>query len=197
MNSEAKLKILVVDDNRGRSAVVERALSEHGHAVMTIQNCDSGLSKQVAEIGPDVIIMDLESPSRDTLEQMRTISRDNPKPVVMFAEDNNSNSIREAIEAGVSAYVVDGLSDKRVKPLIDVAIARFKEYQSLRDELNQVKNSLEERKLVDRAKGILMKRKQCSEEEAYQLLRRSAMQSNQRIGEVARNLISSVELLGD
>ena len=169
-------------------------MSDHGHEVVTSTK-SSNLSSLVTEIAPDVIIIDLESPSRDTLEQMRTISRDNPKPVVMFSEDNNADSIKEAIEAGVSAYVVDGLTDKRVKSLVDVAIARFREYQALKDELTKVKNSLEDRKVIDRAKGILMKHKSCTEDEAYQLLRKSAMQTNQKIADVARNLIASIELL--
>ena len=173
---------MVVDENRGRSAILERALSDHGHEVVTSTK-SSNLSSLVKEIAPDVIIIDLESPSRDTLEQMRTSSRDNPKPVVMFTEDNNADSIKDAIEAGVSAYVVDGLTDKRVKSLVDVAIARFREYQALKDELTKVKNSLEDRKVIDRAKGILMKHKSCTEDEAYQLLRKSAMQTNQKIAD--------------
>ena len=196
MTTENNLKILVVDDNRGRSAILERALRDYGHEVITIFNSGSDLSSRVAALSPDVIIIDLESPGRDTLEQMRTISRDNPKPVVMFSEDNNADSIKDAIEAGVSAYVVDGLNDRRVKSLIDVAIARFREYQALKDELTQVKNSLEERKIIDRAKGILMQHKSCSEDDAYQLLRKSAMQTNQRIVDVAKSLIASIEMLG-
>lgn len=196
MASENTLKVLLVDENRGRSAILKRALEDSGYEVITTLYSGNALSHKVSELSPDVIIIDLESPDRDTLEQMRTISRDNPKPVVMFSDDNKPESIKEAIEAGVSAYVIDGLSDKRVKSLMDVAIARFREYQALKDELTQAKTSLEERKIIDRAKGILMKHKSCDEEEAYQLLRKSAMQSNQRLVEVARNLIASVELLG-
>ncbi|MET0106738.1 MAG: ANTAR domain-containing protein [Sedimenticola sp.] len=190
------MKVLLVDENRGRSAMLERALLDHGLEVIAILTSGEQLSNEVANLQPDVIIIDLESPSRDTLEQMRCISRDNPRPVVMFAEDNDSGNIKQAIEAGVSAYVVDGLNDKRIKPIMDVAIARFREYQALKDELTQVKNTLEERKVIDRAKGIIMKKKGCDEEEAYQLLRKSAMSSNQRVVDVARQLISSIELLG-
>jgi response regulator NasT len=195
MSSSHSLKVLVVDENRGRSAIVRQALEDAGHQVMTTINSGKALSNRVEALAPDVIIIDIESPDRDTLEQMRTISRDNPKPVVMFSDDNKPESIKQAIEAGVSAYVIDGLNDKRISSLMEVAIARFREYQALRDELTRVKNSLEERKLIDRAKGIIMKHKNCTEEEAYQLLRRSAMQSNQRLVEVSRNLIASVELL--
>ena len=196
MTLQNTLKVLLVDENRGRSAILKRALEDSGYEVISTLYSGNALSSKVSELSPDVIIIDLESPDRDTLEQMRTISRDNPKPVVMFSDDNKPESIKEAIEAGVSAYVIDGLSDKRVKSLMDVAIARFREYQALKDELTQAKNSLEERKIIDRAKGILMKHKSCDEEEAYQLLRKSAMQSNQRLVEVARNLIASIELLG-
>ena len=195
MSDTENLKILLVDDNRGRSAILEQALRDNGQHVIAILNSGENLSAQVTTLEPDVIIIDLESPDRDTLEQMRSISRDNPKPVVMFSEDKDAKSIKQAIAAGVSAYVVDGLSDSRIKPLMDVAIARFREYQALKDELTQVKSTLEERKTVDRAKGIIMKRKGCDEETAYQLLRKTAMSSNQRMVEVARNLIASVEML--
>lgn len=195
MASKNTLKVLLVDENRGRSAILKQALDDSEYEVITILYSGNALSRKVSELAPDIIIIDLESPDRDTLEQMRNISRDNPKPVVMFSDDNKPESIKKAIEAGVSAYVIDGLSDKRIKSLMDVAIARFREYQALKDELTQVKTSLEERKIIDKAKGILMKHKSCDENEAYQLLRKSAMQSNQRLVEVARNLIASVELL--
>ncbi|MEN8169177.1 MAG: ANTAR domain-containing protein [Pseudomonadota bacterium] len=195
MNSNQKLKVLLIDENRGHSALLEQVLNGADHEVIAILASGENISQQVAELQPDVVIVDLESPGRDTLEHLRCISRDNPKPVVMFADDSDSSSIDKAIEAGVSAYVVDGLSDNRIKPLMDVAIARFREYQALKDELARVKTTLEERKLIDRAKGIIMKRKGCGEEEAYQMLRKTAMSSNQRLAEVARNLITSLELL--
>ena len=195
MDQIEKLQVLVVDENRGRSDLLTQAIIDAGHDAVSMQNSGKVLSKMVSDLSPDVIIIDIESPDRDTLEQMRSISRENPKPVVMFSDDNKPESIKEAIEAGVSAYVIDGLNDKRIKSLMDVAIARFREYQALKDELNQVKNTLEERKVIDRAKGILMKHKNCSEDEAYQLLRKSAMQTNQRMIDVARNLIASVDLL--
>ena len=196
MSDNDSLKVLVVDENRGRSAILKQAIEDAGHQVVTTLNSGNVLSNKVMELSPDVIIIDLESPDRDTLEQMRSISRDNPKPVVMFSDDNKPESIKEAIESGVSAYVIDGLNDKRISSLMDVAIARFREYQALKDELTKAKNTLEERKLVDRAKGIIMKHKGCDEEQAYKLLRKSAMQNNQRMVEVARNLIASVDLLG-
>jgi response regulator NasT len=153
------------------------------------------LAHQVRLHQPDVIIVDLESPDRDTLEHMHSISRDQPRPIVMFAEDQDSDAIHKAIKAGVSAYIVDGLSSKRVKPVMEVAIARFREYQALRDELAKTKLTLEERKIIDRAKGLLMKRQGMDEEGAYQALRKIAMDRSQKLVEVARNVISVMELL--
>ncbi len=144
---------------------------------------------------PDVIIIDLDSPDRDTLEQMRTIHRDQPRPIVMFAEDDDSGTINQAIKAGVSAYIVDGLEGKRVKPVIEVAIARFREYQALREELATVKDSLEERKLIDRAKALLIKRQGMSEEQAHQALRKLAMDQGKKLGEAARNVIAIMDIL--
>jgi len=195
MTDSRKLQVLIVDENRGRSALLKQAIIDAGHAALSTINIGKMLGRKVAELSPDVIIIDIESPDRDTLEQMHSISRENPKPIVMFSDDNKPESIRKAIEAGVSAYVIDGMDDKRIKPLMDVAIARFREYQALKDELTEVKNSLEKRKIIERAKGILIKHKNCSEEEAYQLLRKTAMQSNQQMIEVARNLIASADLL--
>lgn len=195
-NTEACLKVLLVDENQGRSALLKRALLDAGHEVIAVLSGGENLSSKVSELHPDVIIIDLASPDRDTLEHMRSISRDNPKPVVMFADDSGDESIRQAIQAGVSAYVVDGLSDNRLSSLMQVAIARFREYQAMRDELERVKSSLEDRKIIDKAKGKIMEQTGCSEDDAYQRLRKSAMSSNQRLVDVARQLIQSLDLLG-
>ena len=188
------LRVLLVDANRGRSALLEQALSDAGYSVIAKINTGEDLAAQVREHEPDVIIVDLESPDRDTLEHMHTISRDRPRPIVMFAEDEDSNTIHKAIKAGVSAYIVDGLSSKRVKPVMDVAITRFREYQALRDELNRTKISLEERKLLDRAKAVLIKRQGLTEEEAYQAIRKLAMDRGLKLAEAARNVISVMDL---
>ncbi len=180
----------------GRAAILEQALTDAGYEVAERITTCHDLPAQVRRIEPDVIIIDLDSPDRDTLENMRIISRDQPKPVVMFAADDDAGTIHEAVRAGVSAYVVDGLAGHRVKPVMEVAIARFREYQALRSELEETRNTLAERKVVDKAKGIIMRQRGVSEGEAYQLLRRAAMDSNQRIAEVARNLIRAAELLG-
>ncbi len=151
--------------------------------------------RRVTEVMPDVIIVDMEAPDRDILENMRAISRHQPKPIVMFAESSDSDMIKAAVGAGVSAYVIDGLSDKRVKPIIEVAIARFREFNALRTELAQAKQDLAERKIVEKAKGILMKHKGLSEDQAYVALRKMAMDRNQRLGQVAQSVITVADLL--
>ena len=189
------LRVLLIDDDRGRSALLDQALSDAGYSVIAKIATGDDIARRVTEHQPDVIIVDLESPDRDTLEHMHTISRDQPRPIVMFAEDQDTSAIHKAIKAGVSAYIVDGLNSKRVKPVMEVAIARFREYQALRDELERTKVSLEERKLVDRAKALLIKQQQMSEEEAYQALRKLAMDRGQKLAEAAKNVIAVMDLL--
>ncbi|MBF0266771.1 MAG: ANTAR domain-containing protein, partial [Gammaproteobacteria bacterium] len=157
---------------------------------------DINLLSRVLALQPDIIIIDIELPDRDILENLRNIQVNAPKPMIMFSQDEDSNSIRQAIEAGISAYVVDDVSDKKLGPVLDAAIASFKQYQNLRDELDATKVELKQRKTIDKAKGILMKQRNISEEEAYQLLRKSAMNQNMKIADVANNLISAAELLG-
>jgi response regulator NasT len=143
-----------------------------------------------------VVIIDLDSPDRDTLENMAIVSRDNPRPIILFSAQDDSDTIQKAVRAGVSAYIVDGLSAKRVRPIIDVAIARFREFQAMRDELEHTRDKLSERKLVERAKGLLMKQRGFDEEEAYSALRKLAMERNQRLVQVAQNVIDIFEMLG-
>ncbi len=195
LTGQQGLRVLLIDENRGRAALLEQALSDAGYQVIARVITSDNLAHQVRQHQPDVIIVDLESPDRDTLEHMHSISRDQPRPIVMFAEDQERESIHKAIKAGVSAYIVDGLSANRVKPVMEVAIARFREYQALRDELTKTKITLEERKLIDRAKGLLMQRQGMDEEGAYQALRKIAMDRSQKLVEVARNVISVMELL--
>lgn len=195
-NSRQPLRVLLCDEDRGRAALLEQALADAGYSVIARLMDAENLSAEVAHHQPDVIIIDLDSPDRDTLEQMRSISRDQPRPIVMFAEDDDSGTINQAIKAGVSAYVVDGLSGKRVRPVMEVAIARFREYQALREELARTKNSLEERKLIEQAKGLLMRHRQMDENAAYQALRKLAMDQGKKLPEVARNVIAIMELLG-
>lgn len=189
------IRVMLIDENQARSALLEQALSDAGYTVAARIGTDENVFQRVKEVEPDVIIIDMEAPDRDILENMRAISRDQPKPIVMFAENSDSDMIKAAVRAGVSAYVIDGLSDKRVKPIIEVAIARFREFHALRTELAQAKQDLAERKIVEKAKGILMKHKGLSEDQAYVALRKMAMDRNQRLGEVASNVITVAELL--
>ncbi len=150
---------------------------------------------KVRETAPDVIIVDIESPSRDTIESMRQINAEQPRPIVMFVDQSDEGNIQRAMQAGVSAYIIDGLDPKRVKQILDVAIARFREFQALRDELKKTKETLADRKLVDRAKAILMRERGLTEEGAHAALQRLAMDRQQRLGEVAETLIAFAGVL--
>ncbi len=190
----APLRVMLVDDDLERRALVAGALAEAGLTVCAALGTAAGLVQAVAQHAPDVVIIDLESPDRDILESMRCLSRDNPHPVVMFASQSNADAIREAIEAGVSAYVVDGLSPGRVRSVVEVAVARFRQYATLQRELCEARTSLAQRKLIDRAKGILMERGRRSESDAYHALRKLAMDQNKTIAEIAQGVIDTAEL---
>ena len=186
---------MLIDQNRSRVAILEQALLDNGYEVVARTSLEDNLLQRISETKPDIIIVDMESPDRDTLESMRSISRDQPKPIVMFTERSDQISINEAVKAGVSAYVVDGMNPGRLNAIMEVAIARFREYQALRNELEETRSRLEDRKLIDKARGILMKHKNMSEDEAYNVLRKMAMDRNIRIGEAARNIITVIDLL--
>ncbi|MDT8386596.1 MAG: ANTAR domain-containing protein [Thiogranum sp.] len=190
-----KLRVMLVDERDERVELVRVPLQEAGHEIIARVHPDDDLLAKVQDLRPDVIIVDMNSPSRDTLEQMRCIHRDQPRPIVMFAENDDGNLIREAVKAGVSAYIVDGLAHKRVMPILEVAIARFNEFQTLRRELQETRISLAERKLIDRAKALLMEQRAWPEKQAYQALRKMAMDKNLRVGQVAEQLISVFELM--
>ncbi|HOB61298.1 MAG TPA: ANTAR domain-containing protein [Candidatus Competibacteraceae bacterium] len=190
-----KIEVMLIDANSGRSAILEQALSDAGYRI-TIRTTDTDrLLQQVQKAKPDVILIDIDLPDRDTLEQLREIGQDQPRPIIMFAERSDPETTAAALRAGVSAYVVSDLNPRRLQPIMDVAIARFREYQALRRELDETRNRLAERKVVEKAKGLLMAQRKLSEEEAYQTLRKLAMDRNQRIGEVARTVISLLEML--
>lgn len=192
-----KLHVTIVDEDSGRSIILERALKDAGYEIVDVLSSKDNLLLHIEKNQPDVIIVDLESPNRDSLESMRIVTQHNPKPIVMFTNDSDHSMIGEAINAGVSAYVVDGFSESRIKPIMDVAIARFREFHALRSELEKTKNTLEERKLVDKAKGIVMEQRQCSENEAYNILRKLSMENNKRISEVAEQIISITQALSN
>ncbi len=191
-----KLRVMVVDESAQREGLLIEALEKEGYEVVARVPSAANLFEEVLAVAPDIVIVDMESPDRDMLEQMRSLHDAHPKPVVMFADDGDSNMIRDAVRAGVSAYVVDGMSPERLKPILDVAVARFHEYQELKRELEQTRSSLNERKILDRAKGILMDKRGYSEREAYEALRKQAMNTNKRIVEIAQNIIEAAELLG-
>ncbi|BBL70380.1 ANTAR domain-containing response regulator [Methylogaea oryzae] len=189
------LKVMLVDRDAERSAVLEQTLKEAGHRIVAKLREGEDLAAQVQRHQPDIIIIDMEDPGRDTLEHMREIGRDQPKPIILFSDRRDSDYIQQAVQAGVSAYVVDGLARERIMPIVEVAVARFRELQALRDELVEAKTQLADRKAIDQAKGLLMQRKGLTEAQAYQLLRKTAMDRNARIGEVARLLLSLENVL--
>lgn len=189
------LTVMLVDDQPARAALLEQALLDHSYKVIARLSSADGLAEQVARLGPDVIIIDIESPDRDTLEHMASLHRDNPHPVVMFAEEGDTSAIERAMRAGVSAYVVDGLNPARVKTIVDVAVARFREFQALRRELEETRTQLADRKQIDRAKGLLMKQRGLDEQQAYNAMRKMAMDRGQRLAEVASNIIAVFDLL--
>lgn len=190
------LRVMLVDESSERAEMLRVALGRMGcQVVAQISNTDD-LLQQVGRTELDLIIIDTDSPDRDTLEHVCLISQDQPKPIVMFSHDDDSNKIRQAIRAGVSAYVVDGLKSERIKPIVDAAIARFEEFQALRREVDKAESKLAERKDIERAKGVLMTQRGWSEDEAYQALRKTAMDRGVRLVDVARQLINVAELLG-
>lgn len=195
-NKQEVMRVLVIDEDPARAAILEQALADAGGYAVTCLHDSSALYQRVRSIDPDVIIIDMDSPDRDTLESMRQLHLDQPRPVVMFTDEDDSGAIRRAVDAGVSAYVVDGLHARSVTPVLEVAVARFREFQAMQRELTKARNDLAERKLIDQAKGLIMRQRGIDEAEAYRLLRATAMERNRRIGEIAAELIEAAKLLG-
>lgn len=191
------LSILVIDDNKIRASIIEQGLHDAGHDKVIVVHQMEGLVRQISDINPDVIVIDLENPNRDQLEHMFQVSRAVRRPIAMFVDKSDSHSIEAAVDAGVSAYIVDGLKRERVKSILDMAISRFRAFSRLTEELEEVRSELADRKTIDRAKGILMKSKGLSEQEAYDLLRRTAMNQSRKIIDVAQSLVIASGLLGD
>ena len=195
MGVESSPRIAIVDESPIRAAILEEGLREAGYTeVARIGEMQSLLSRIYA-LDPDVIVIDLENPSRDILEQMFQVSRAVRRPIAMFVDQSDTASIQASVDAGVSAYIVDGLKKERLKPILDLCISRFNAFSRLQDELDRTKSALEERKVIDRAKGILMKLKGLNEEEAYVLLRSTAMREKKKIGEIAQSILTASELL--
>jgi two-component system, response regulator / RNA-binding antiterminator len=194
--TDAALRILIIDDNALRATVLEEGLREAGLVDVRVITDMRELLRKIVENDPDVIFIDLENPNRDVLEQMFQVSRTVRRPVAMFVDRSDTASIEAAIDAGVSAYIVDGLKKERVKSILDMTISRFNAYSRLREELSRTKQALEDRKIIDKAKGILMRNRNLSEEDAYALLRKTAMNENRRVADVAQGLVTAAKLLG-
>lgn len=194
--SDAALHILIIDADRARASIIEEGLRELNARVTVLADMNR-LLRRIVDIDPDVVVIDLENPNRDVLEHAFQISKVAKRPVAMFVDRTDQASIEAAIEAGVSAYVVDGLKKERVKSILDTAITRFRAVERLRRELEDAKNELADRKIIDRAKAILMKSRALSEDEAYALLRSTAMRQSRRIADVSQSLITAAEMLGD
>jgi two-component system, response regulator / RNA-binding antiterminator len=193
--AEQAPKIVIVDESPIRAAILEEGLREAGYgSVVRISEMQSLLARIYA-LDPDIIVIDLENPSRDILEQMFQVSRAVRRPIAMFVDQSDAASIQASVEAGVSAYIVDGLKKERIKPILDLCISRFNAFAKLQDELDRTKSALEDRKVIDRAKGILMKAKGLTEDEAYVLLRSTAMREKKKISEIAQSILTASEML--
>lgn len=193
--SEADIRILVIDDNRIRASVIEEGLREAGYSRVSIIADSRPSVRAIVDADPDVVFIDLENPNRDVLEHMFQVSRAISRPIAMFVDRSDRDMIEAAVDAGVSAYIVDGLKKERLKPILDTAISRFNAFSRMREELDRTKRALEERKVIDRAKGILMRLRNIGEEEAHALLRRTAMNENRRIADVAQSVLTAADLL--
>lgn len=190
------LRVMLIYESSGRGAILEQALHDAGHTVVARMTIDADPAVRLREVLPDVIVIDRKSPDRDLLERLSGLDRDRPRPVVLLAEHSDGETIDAAIRAGVSACVI-GEADvaRRLPSIMEVAIARFRERQALRRELEEARSRLAERKVIEKAKGLLMQRKGLTEEQAYRMLRKLAMDRNQRLAEVAGAVISVMELL--
>ncbi|MEO8756606.1 MAG: ANTAR domain-containing protein [Devosia sp.] len=189
------LSILIIDENHLRASIIEDGLREAGHEVVAVLDSLKEAARRITEISPDVVVIDLQNPGRDQLEHFFSLSRALKKPIAMFVDRSDKSEIEAAVEAGVSAYVVDGLKKERVKPILDMAISRFNAFSRLTRELEEARSALEDRKLIDQAKAILTKNRGLSESDAYALLRRTAMNQNRRIVDIAQSLVTAAVLL--
>jgi len=189
------LTILVIDENAIRASIIEEGLREAGYQRVTVIHEVQGVARTIETLQPDVIFIDLENPNRDMMEHLFQLTRTVGRPIAMFVDRSDTASIEAAVEAGVSAYVVDGLKKERVKPILDMAVSRFNAFSRLQRELADAKSALEERKVIERAKGILMKMRGLSEEQAFALLRQTAMNEKKKISEIAQSVVTAAGLL--
>jgi response regulator NasT len=192
---DALLKIVIVDESPIRAEILKAGLREAGVLQITHLEATTNLLARIYEIDPDVILIDLASPSRDMLEQMFQVSRIVKRPIAMFVDQSDTASIQASVDAGVSAYIVDGLKKERMKHILDLCISRFNAFSKLEGELDRARTALEDRKVIDRAKGILMRAKSLTEDQAYVLLRNTAMNEKKKIAEIAQSVITAAEIL--
>ena len=190
------MRIAIIDENPVRAAIMEDGLSEVGERDVFVISERNGMARAIETIDPDVILIDLGNPSRDMLEEYFAVSRAISRPIAMFVEQSDDDAIAAAIDAGVSAYIVDGLSQRRLKPILDLAVRRFQAFSRLQTELKEARDALSEREIVDKAKKILIRKRGLSEPGAHKLLRDHAMNSNKRIAEVAESIVTAEQLLG-
>ncbi len=192
---QADLTILIIDENAIRSSIIEEGLREAGHGKVVVINEMHGIARMIETLNPDVIVIDIENPNRDMMEHLFQLTRTISRPIAMFVDRSDTASIEAAVEAGVSAYIVDGLKKERVKPILDMAVSRFNAFSRLQRELADAKSALEERKVVERAKGILMKMRGLSEEDAFFLLRQTAMNEKKKMSDIAQSIVTAAALL--
>ena len=196
-SSDVPLRVLIIDDDPERIKLVEEGLAANAVVHTASRTHGRLLLDMISRIGPDVIIMDCNSPDRDTIESLRLVARSNPKPIVMFVEEEGGDRMEDAIDAGWSAYVIDGLMPRRVRPLIDTAIARFRHMDGLRSELQKTKDDLAARKVIERAKGLLMQHHGMTEDQAFSSMRKMSQQQGKPIKDVASNVITILEMLAN
>lgn len=189
------LKIMIVDANPVRAAIIDEGLREAGFTDLVRIGATHGLVAAIEAHDPDVVVIDLEDPSRDALADMFLVSRHVRRPITMFVDQSDAASIEAAVEAGVSAYIVDGLKKERVKSILDMTVSRFNAFDHLRRELQRARDELADRKMIERAKGILMKQKSIEEAEAYRLMRSAAMNGKMKLADVARSIVTAADLL--
>lgn len=190
------MKIAVIDDSAARAAVIEEGLREAGLTDISVLIEWRGIVAALERLAPDVVLINLENPNRDMLEESFALSRAVARPIAMFVDQSDNASIADAVDAGISAYVVDGLRKERIRPVMELAIRRFNAFARLQSELQEARSALAERKAIDRAKMLLMKRRGIDEPSAYALLRKKAMDSGRRIAEIAEALITADSILG-
>jgi Response regulator with putative antiterminator output domain len=189
------LTILVIDENAIRASIIEEGLREAGYNHVTVVQEVNGIARIIETAKPDVIVIDIENPNRDMMEHLFQLTRTVSRPIAMFVDRSDTALIEAAMEAGVSAYVVDGLKKERVKAILDMAVHRFNAFSRLQRELAEAKSALEERKIIERAKGILMKMRGLSEEEAFALLRQTAMNEKKKMSDIAQSVVTAAGLL--